>query len=236
MDKVNETPANNQIPADDNTPANTVAVVEAGSDKEQTEGAVGTTQKKEATNFENLTNDELGALVETEVRDTAENIWTIGLAVNIVKERTDHGGFEAWCKKYVPVPKVTLYRWRKVAQLSLEKVRGMKVTDLYRVLGLVPEKGDGKPGVKLNEVSVPAGYKDKRDQAAKLAKDQPDEVDALDRALAELAAVAGVKLPKVEEVLALVLCYGVSPKEKAPKAKGKKAQKAKGKPKVKVVG
>jgi hypothetical protein len=91
--------------------------------------------------------DQLGEHLKDLIRKTVENIWMIGYGLNLAERKVVHGKWEEWCVKYVPqFSKATIWRWRKVAELPFEEVKGTKIGDVYKRLAAVPSGGAAASG------------------------------------------------------------------------------------------
>lgn len=92
---------------------------------------------------DNWTLDELGQFAQQVAKRTARDAWLLGRAYGIAKAKAKAEGkkIEAWRRKWLPVlSQPTLSRYEAVSKLPEDAVTGKGLTDVYRLLGLAPQK------------------------------------------------------------------------------------------------
>jgi hypothetical protein len=92
---------------------------------------------------DNWTLEELGLYVQQVAKRKARDAWLLGRAYAIAKAKAKAEGkkIEVWRRKWLPVlSQPTLSRYEAVSKLPEDAVVGKGLTDVYRLLGLAPQK------------------------------------------------------------------------------------------------
>lgn len=106
---------------------------------------------------DNWTLEELGLFAQQVAKRTARDAWLLGRAYAIAKAKAKAEGkkIEAWRRRWLPVlSQPTLSRYEAVSKLPEDAVVGKGLTDVYRLLGLAPQKASST--ASDNDVETPA--------------------------------------------------------------------------------
>lgn len=105
---------------------------------------------------EDWTLEELGQFAQQVAKRTAHDAWLLGRAYAIAKAKAKAEGqkIEAWRKEWVPfLSQPTLSRYEAVSKLPEDGVKGKGLTDVYRLIGLAPQKT--APAVAAEPTNAP---------------------------------------------------------------------------------
>ena len=105
---------------------------------------------------DNWSLEELGQYAQQVAKRTARDAWLLGRAYAIAKAKAKAEGkkIEAWRRKWLPVlSQPTLSRYEAVSKLPEDAVVGKGLTDVYRLLGLAPQKAS--PTASDSDVETP---------------------------------------------------------------------------------
>ncbi|MFO0806157.1 MAG: hypothetical protein U0791_23895 [Gemmataceae bacterium] len=92
---------------------------------------------------DNWTLEELGLFAQQVAKRTARDAWLLGRAYGIAKAKAKAEGkkIETWRRKWLPIlSQPTLSRYEAVSKLPEDAVVGKGLTEVYRLLGLAPQK------------------------------------------------------------------------------------------------
>lgn len=106
------------------------------------------------TPHEGWTLDELGRFAQRIAKRTAHDAWLLGRAYTIAKKKAKAEGkrIDKWRKEWLPfLSQPTLSRYEAVSRLTEDEVRDKGLTDVYRLLGAVPQKSPPAPDKGLAE-------------------------------------------------------------------------------------
>ena len=99
--------------------------------------------------------NQLGEFAQKIAKRTAHDAWLLGRAFAIAKAKAKAEGLkiEKWRKEWLPVfSQPTLSRYEAVATLTEDEVVGKRLAEVYRLLGLTPQKAEpAKPSRPLTE-------------------------------------------------------------------------------------
>jgi hypothetical protein len=87
--------------------------------------------------------EELGQFAQQIAKRNAHDAWLLGRAYTIAKAKAKAEGkkIETWQKEWLPfLSQPTLSRYEAVSKLPEEEVTGKRLTEVYRLLCIVPQK------------------------------------------------------------------------------------------------
>ncbi|QEL15804.1 hypothetical protein [Limnoglobus roseus] len=94
---------------------------------------------------EQWTLEQLGQQAKLLLEETAEIAWKLGRIFIIAKAKCKHGQWGKWQKANLPrMSATTIGRYRKVAGLPFEEVRGKQLQEVYRILGIIDDADDAE--------------------------------------------------------------------------------------------